>query len=114
MVNLHHKPIKKFGIEGIIHDESVIARLKIEYIRLMILGMRLSGYVPRLDIDPDFTISYNRDNEYFEFKLSIHGTYIGKTKSECILGIDGTKIIYIQQSRSSESLQDQESRLNQK
>lgn len=114
MDSLHHKPIKKFGIDGIIHDESIIARLKIEYIRLVLLEMRLSGHVPRLDIDPDFTISYNEYNEYFEFKLSIHGTYIGKRKSECILGIDGTQVIYTQPSRLSESSQDQESRLNQK
>jgi hypothetical protein len=114
MANLHHKPIRRFGIDGIIHDEATIARLKTEYIRLVLLEMRLSGHVPRLDIDPDFTISYNEYNEYFEFKLSIHGTYIGKRKSECILGIDGTRVIYIQQSKSSESSQDQESRLNQK
>ena len=114
MANLHHKPIKMFGIDGIIHDESIIARLKVEYIRLLLLEMRLSGYVPRIDIDPDFTISYNETKEYFEFKLSIHGTYIGKRKNECILGIDGTKVIYTQQSKSSESLQGQESQLNQK
>jgi hypothetical protein len=114
MANLHHKPIKRFGIDGIIHDDSVIARLKIEYIRLALLEMRLSGHVPRLDIDPDFTISYNEHTEYFEFTLSIYGTYIGKRKNECILGIDGTTVIYTQQSKSSESSQDQESRLNQK
>jgi hypothetical protein len=113
MASLHHKP-KMFGIDGIIHDEAIVGRLKIEYTRLLLLEMRLSGYVPRLDIDPDFTISYNEIKEYFEFKLSIHGTYIGKRKNECILGIDGTRVIYTQQSKSSELLQDQESQLNQK
>lgn len=114
MDNLHHKPIKRFGLEGIINDEASIARLKIEYIRLLVTEMRLSGHAPRIDIDPDFTISYNEHKEYFEFKLSVHGIYIGKRRSECIMGIDGTKAIYTQQSKSSESLQDQESRLNQK
>jgi len=114
MDNLHHKPIKRFSLEGIINDEASIARLKIEYIRLLTMEMRLTGNAPRIDIDPDFTISYNEDKEYFEFKLSVHGIYIGKRKSECIMGIDGTRVIYIQQSKSSESSQDQESQLNQK
>lgn len=114
MDSLHHKPIKRFSLSGIIHDEASIGRLKIEYIRLLVLEMRLGGHVPRIDIDPDFTISYNEHRESFDFKLSIHGTYIGKRKSECILGIDGTRVIYIQPSKSSESSQDQESRLNQK
>lgn len=114
MDNLHHKPIKRFGLEGSIHDEASIGRLKIEYIRLLVMEMRLSGHAPRIDIDPDFTISYNEHTESFEFKLSIHGIYIGKRKSECILGIDGTRVIYTQQSRSSELSQDRESRLNQK
>lgn len=114
MATLHHRPIKMFVIDGIINDEATIARLKTEYIRLVLLEMRLAGYVPRLDIDPDFTISYNETTEYFEFKLSIHGTYIGKRKNECILGIDGTRVLYIQPNKSNESLQGQGSRLNQK
>jgi hypothetical protein len=114
MDNLHHKAIKRFSLDGTIHDESIIGRLKIEYTRLLVLEMRLLGYVPRIDIDPDFTISYNEDKEYFEFKLSIHGTYIGKRKNQCILGIDGTKVIYTQQNKSSESSQVRESPSNQK
>jgi hypothetical protein len=54
--NYHHKPIKKFSLDGVIHDEASIGRLKIEYIRLVVSEMRLNGYVPRFDIDPDFTI----------------------------------------------------------
>jgi hypothetical protein len=103
-----------FSLDGVISDERNIARLKIEYIRLLLLEMKLAGYVQRLDIDPDFTISYNNYKESFEFKLSIHGTYIGKRRSECVVGIDGTRVIYTQPSKSSESYSDQESQLNQK
>jgi hypothetical protein len=76
--------------------------------------MKLSGYAPRLDIEPDFTIDYNERKRSFIFELTLYGIYVGKRKSEWISGIDGTKAIYIQKSKSKESLQDQESRLNQK
>jgi len=106
MLNIHHKPIKKFGLDGNIHDDSAIPRLKGEYIRLLVTEMRLSGYVPRLDINPDFTIYYNELKDFFEFKLSLYGIYIGKKQSEWILGIDEAKPIYIQESKSRESLKE--------
>lgn len=107
MGNYHHKPIKRFNLDGMIHDEAILGRLKIEYIRLLTSEMRISGYVPRLDIDPDFTIQYNEEKEYFEFTLSIHGIYTGRKQSEWILGIDGTTAIYTQQSKLNEFLQEQ-------
>jgi hypothetical protein len=114
MVSFHHKTIKKFDLDGIIYDDSVIGRLKIEYIRLLTSELRLSGYVPRLDIDPDFTIGYNEEKEHFEFRVSVYGIYVGKKQSKWIIGIDGTVPVYTQPSKSKESLQAQESRSNQK
>ena len=102
----HHKPIKRFYLNGTIHDDSMIGRLKIEYIRLLVSEMKLSGYVPRIDLDPDFTIRYNSSKNFYEFELSIQAVYAGKRKSEWIAGIDGTNPIFIPQSKSSESLQD--------
>ena len=84
----------------------MIGRLKNEYIRLLTIEMKLSGYVPRLDLDPDFTIRYNEIKNFFEFELSVQAVYAGKRKSEWIAGIDGTNPIFILQSKSSESLQD--------
>jgi hypothetical protein len=107
MANFHHKQIKKFTLDGQIHDDSVIARLKTEYIRLVITEMKIAGYVPRLDIDPDFTISFNEQSEYFEFKLTVHGVYAGKKKSKWIIGVDGTTAIYTQKSKLSEFSQEQ-------
>lgn len=106
MDHCHHKPIKRFGLDGIIHDESAIGRLKNEYIKLLVTEMKLSGYVPRLDIDPDFTISYNETTRSFEFELSLHGVYIGRKQAKWILGLDGTKIIYSPKSRSDVFSQD--------
>ena len=102
----HHKPLKRFYINGIIQDEALLGRLKIEYVRLLVSEMRLSGYVPRIDIDPDFTLRYNDSKDFFEFELSVHGVYAGKRKSEWIAGIDGTNPIFIPQIKLKESLQD--------
>jgi hypothetical protein len=109
----HHKPLKRFYINGIIQDEALLGRLKIEYVRLLVSEMRLSGYVPRIDIDPDFTLRYNDSKDFFEFELSVHGVYAGKRKSEWIAGIDGTTLVPIQPNKSKESLQDQVRQSNQ-
>jgi hypothetical protein len=106
MDSLHHKPIKRFFLDGIIYDDSTIARLKTEYIKLLLSEMKSSGYVPRFDIDPDFTIRYNEKVEIFEFKLTIYGTYVGKKKINWIIGLDGTKVIFTQKSKLKEFLQD--------
>lgn len=102
----HHKPIRKFYLDGIIQNDSAIARLRIEYTKLLESEMRINGYVPRLDLDPDFTIRYNEEKDFFEFELSMHSVYAGKRNSEWIAGIDGTKLIPIPQIKLAESLQD--------
>lgn len=113
MPQFHHKTIKKFDLDGQIHDECAVPRLKNEYVRLLCMQMKSEGYVPRIDIDPDFTVDYVEEKEIFKFKLSVYGVYVGKRSSEWIAGIDGYKAIYTQQSKSSESSQDQESTLRQ-
>jgi hypothetical protein len=114
MNTLHHKPIKMFQLDGQIHDDAAIGRLKQEYLRLLASEMRLNGYVPRLDIDPDFTIQFNKVTEYFEFKLTTYGVYVGKKKSEWILGIDGIMVVATQANKSSEFFQAQESQFRAK
>ena len=112
MNNFIHKSIKRFYLDGQIYDDSFIPRLREEYIRILQTQMRLQGYAPRLDIDPDFTIEYT--GKYYDFRLSVYGTFVGKRNAECITGIDKNKPIYTPQNRSDESSSDQESRSNQK
>lgn len=98
-----HKPIKRFGLEGEIYDDSHIVRLKDQYVFMVVSVMRNHGYVPRYDIDPDFTIGYN--GKTFEFQLSVYGVYVGKERAKCILGIDKNTVIQshtIQKSKSNE------------
>jgi hypothetical protein len=107
MASYHHRAIKRFSLDGVIHNDSLIGRLKDEYVRLLVSEMRLSGYVPRIDIDTDFTISYNETAQTFNFELSLYGIYTGKKQAECIQGIDGVTVIPTQQNRSKEFSQEQ-------
>tara|TARA_B110000503_G_scaffold84020_1_gene128071 strand:+ start:14117 stop:14443 length:327 start_codon:yes stop_codon:yes gene_type:complete len=106
METLHHKPIKRFSLDGEIFDEAHIQRLRAEYVKLLNTQMTIAGYVPRLDIDLDFTTSYNIDKTCFEFQLSIYGIYVGKRRSEWILGVDVTSAIFTQKSKLSEFSQE--------
>jgi hypothetical protein len=109
MSSYHHRAVKRFHLDGIIHDDSALVRLREEYGRLIDTEMRMSGYVPRLDIPEDFTIEYNTTKQYFEFELSIYGIYVGKKKSQWIYGIDGTVVLHILQNKSNEYSQEQAS-----
>ena len=98
-----HKPIKRFGLEGEIYDDSHIVRLKDQYVFMITSVMRKHGYVPRYDIDPDFTIGYN--GKTFEFQLSVYGVYVGKERAKWILGVDKNTAIQshtTQKNKSSE------------
>jgi hypothetical protein len=77
----HHKPIKRFYLDGIIHDDSMIGRLKEEYIRLLTSEMKLSGYVPRIDLDPDFTIGYNDIKNFLNLNYQYRQSTQGKGKA---------------------------------
>jgi len=101
MTNVHHKPLKRFNLNGSIYDDSAIWRLKEEYTSLLMTEMRISGYVMRLDIVPDFTIEYNENTKAFDFELSIYGIYVGKRKSEWIFGVDVARVVPIQQNKSN-------------
>ena len=112
MKNFIHRSIKRFHLEGQIYDDALIPRLQTEYISILNTQMKLQGYAPRLDIDPQFTIQYN--GKSYEFKLSVYGTFVGKRNAEWIQGLYGSKTIFIQKSKSGTSSQDQASQSNQK
>lgn len=107
-----HKRIKRFELTGQILDDSFIPRMKEEYVRLLADSMRETGYVRRLDIEPDWSISYT--GKYYEFMLSVYGSYIGKKNASCIDGLDKNRAIYTQPNKSGESSKGQESVSNQK
>jgi len=102
MEKIHHKPIKKFGLDGKIHNDADLPRLKTEYVKLVLTQMRMAGYVPKFDIETDYTLSYNYTKNYFEFELSIYGVYVGKKKSNWIIGIYKNRVLYYHQSKQRE------------
>jgi hypothetical protein len=111
-MNFMHKRIKRFELQGQILDDIFIPRMKGEYIRLLADAMRDSGYVVRLDIEPDWSLSYT--GNHYEFILSVYGSYIGKKNAACIESLDKNRPIFTQKIKSSESSTEQESALNQK
>ena len=107
-----HKRIKMFQLEGQILDDRTIADMKEKYIKLLSESMKEQGYVIRLDIDPDWSLKYT--GNYYEFILSVYGSYIGKKNAACIDGLDKNRPIYTPPNKSDESYLDRESTLNQK
>ncbi len=87
-MTLHHKAIRRFQVEGSIYNDAHIQRLRTEYLALLVLSMKTDGYVPRYEIDPDFTIDYQGADGY-AFKLSVYGCFVGKKKAQMIDGMTG-------------------------
>jgi hypothetical protein len=95
-----HKRIRRFSLDGQIYDDSMIPRLHSSYLDLISTSMRIKGYVPRLDIDPDWTIEYTGKN--YNFKLSVYGVFVGKRKAQEIWALDKQRIISTPQNKSKE------------
>jgi len=98
-----HKNIKRFYLDGEIYDEAAIPRVKDQYVRMLADLMFVKGYLPRIDIDPDFTVMYN--GRTFNFEMSVYGVFVGKRKCEQYSGVDKNRLIPkpIPRSKSDES-----------
>ena len=99
-----HKSIKRFGLDGIIYDDSKIPSLREEYIRMLSEMMRAKGFLVRYGIDPDFTVEYNGTN--YNFRLSLYGVYVGRKKAECYKAMDKNKLIAWAKSTPKNKLED--------
>jgi hypothetical protein len=86
--------------------------MKEQYILLLAQSMKETGYVIRLDIEPDWTLMYT--GSHYEFILSVYGSYIGKRNAACIDGLDKNRPIYTPPNKLGESSLGRESTLNQK
>lgn len=88
-----NRKIKQFGFSGVIADDSAIPRMREQYRKMIEDGMREDGYVPVLDLDPIFNISYNEDKNTYDFSMYIHGVFVGKKKSKEYHGYSGQRLI---------------------
>ena len=59
------------------------------YERTLLQQMRDRGYVPILDLEPQFSIKYNEKKDTYSFNLEMFGVYVGKKKAQEIEGFSG-------------------------
>lgn len=90
-----HKNLKRFGMDGVINDDSDIPRLREQYENMVIRGMRDDGYVPILGLGPFWSTWYDMKKDWYEFVISIHGIYVGRRRACEIEGItvDGNSMM---------------------
>ena len=67
-----HDEIKRYSLAGTIADDDIIKR-KERLVNDLESAMRDEGFVPVLDLDPQFTLQFLPDSETYEFKLSVYG-----------------------------------------
>lgn len=85
-----HEPVKGFEMEGIISGKTFI-RDRQRLIEVLEGAMRDEGYIPILDTQPHFTRSI-RDDDNFDFELTVYGAYIGEESWEVSGMADGKRI----------------------
>ncbi len=91
---MKNKRIKDFTIEGIIADDSFILGHRENMEKVLDVQIRDSGYVPHLDLDTQYFISYNELDDSYSFTLIAFAVYVGKKKSWEIVGLTGSTYIY--------------------
>jgi hypothetical protein len=94
----NHRRIHRFDEYGELLDDRYFAGTRQTVLRYMVEQMKEKGYVRRLEIDDDWTLHYNGST--YKFQLSVYGTYVGKRNAECLVGLLGTRPIYIQNNKS--------------
>jgi hypothetical protein len=88
-----NKKLKSFGMQGQIHDDSAIPRLRKQYENLIESDMRSQGYIPILDLDIQFSLDYDEPNDTYAFEIVVYGVYVGKKKSYLYEGFSGQNLI---------------------
>jgi hypothetical protein len=88
-----NKKLKSFGMQGQIHDDSAIPRLRLQYERLIESDMREQGYVPILDLDIQFSLLYDEEQDLYEFDIVVYGVYVGKKKAHLYEGFSGQSLV---------------------
>lgn len=80
-------------MQGQIHDDSAIPRLRKQYEHMIEDDMRTQGYVPILDLDIQFSLDYDEINDIYNFDIVLYGIYVGKKKSYLYEGFSGQTLI---------------------
>ena len=87
------KTIHQFMTAGQIKSDKDIGRLRQMHERLLVQDMQARGYVPVLDMETQWQITYQERKDAYAFTLIMFGIYLGKKKAlECI-GFSGQQFI---------------------
>jgi hypothetical protein len=87
------KNIHNFTMSGVIKDDSLIIKSREHYEKTLVQQMRDGGYVPILDMLPQFNLKYVERTSQYAFILTMFGVFIGKKKSQGIEGFSGQEFI---------------------
>jgi hypothetical protein len=88
-----HDEVKRFPLDGEIVDSGNLVTAKERLVNFVETQMRDEGYVPVLDLEPQFTLDYNLDTEGYSFKLSVYGVHVGKEGAWQSAGMMNGKMI---------------------
>lgn len=87
------RKIHNFTIAGVIGDDSQIIKSRELYERTIVQDMRDKGYVPVLDMLPQFNITYVQQKNQYGFILTMFGVFVGRNKANKIEGFSGQEFI---------------------
>lgn len=88
--------IKGFTVDGEALDGETIIRIRKQIEDEVVDQMRFKGYVPVIDIMPSLYWSYDAEKNRFYYTLTVYGIYVGKRRSQEILGMLNHRPIYIE------------------
>jgi hypothetical protein len=72
-----HDDIKRYELTGTVTSDTFLSTRE-RLIKDVEDSMRDEGFVPVLDLPPQFTRDYNAEDQTFTFKLSAYGVYVGE------------------------------------
>ena len=87
------RKIHNFTLTGFIGDDSQFIRARELYERTLVQQMRDKGYVPVLDMSPQFSLTYIEKKDQYGFILVMFGVYVGKSKSNKYEGFADQRFI---------------------
>lgn len=87
------RKIHNFSVAGVIGDDSQLIKARELHERNLVQQMRDKGYVPVLDMLPQFTITYIEKKNQYGFMLVMFGIYVGRLKSHQYEGFSGQEFI---------------------
>ena len=87
------RKIHNFTMSGEIGDDSKIIKSRETFERTLVQQMRDRGYVPVLDMAPQFNLSYLEKKNTYGFMLTMFGVYVGKKKAMILEGFTGHEFV---------------------